>query len=164
MLMDDDCYLPGLRREMPALTRSARLSAGAGDPEPLRNGVDRPVGSADNGWRGPLGCAVEYRFPSCQPLSEVRLVFDSDLNRQGKNMPCCYPLDAEPLAPPSTLIKAFRLEAETSPGSWQTIFHTERSYQRLVRIPLRLMASGLRFIPEETWGAPDAHLFAFDVR
>ena len=36
-LMDDDCYLPWHRRPIPALSRVARLTASAGDPDPLRS-------------------------------------------------------------------------------------------------------------------------------
>jgi len=46
-LMDDDCYLPWNVRELPELTKRADLTAAEGDPEPLRNGVDRPVGDTD---------------------------------------------------------------------------------------------------------------------
>ena len=57
-LMDDDCYLPWNVRAVPELTRAATLTASEGDPEPLRNGFDRPVGDDDNGWTGSVGSWV----------------------------------------------------------------------------------------------------------
>jgi hypothetical protein len=163
-LMEDDVWLPGLDRPVPALSRTARLTATAGDPEPLRNGRDRRIGAEDNGWRGPLGAAVEYRFDGPRRLRQARLVFDSDLGRPLRNMPFRYALDDPPWAPPSTLVRAFRLEAEEADGRWAVIHREPNNYQRLVRVPLAVEARAVRLIPEATWGAEQAHLFAFDVR
>ena len=163
-LMDDDCYLPWHTRQVPALARSATLAASQGDPEPLRNGIDRPIGSADNGWCGKLGSWVEYRFAASQRVRQLRFIFDSDLNRQTKNMPHHFPLDAEPYQVPATLVRTFRIEALDDSGAWRTIAHERNNYQRLVRLEVDVETRALRFIPEATWGAPTAHLFAWDLR
>ena len=42
-LMDDDCYLPFARREVPELTKNAALECASPDAENLRNGLDRPI-------------------------------------------------------------------------------------------------------------------------
>ena len=39
-----------------------------------------------------------------------------------------------------------------------------QNHQRLVRVPLAGRARAVRLVPEATWGAPEAHVFAFDVR
>ena len=54
---DGGRLLPALatRARCPALTSEAALTASEGDPEPLRNGLDRPIGDDDNGWTGELG-------------------------------------------------------------------------------------------------------------
>jgi hypothetical protein len=162
-LMDDDAYLPWKRRAVPALSTAAKLTASAGDPEPLRNGVDRPVGDVFNGWRGACGSAIEYRFDKPSALAEARLVFDSNLNREKKNMISYYPAEMPVFAVPPVMVKAFRLEAEVN-GAWQTAARVENNYQRLVRVPLSVTATAIRFVPEATWGAPEATVFAFDVR
>ena len=54
-LMEDDCYLPWNVRQVPVLTQSAELTASEDNPEPLRNGIDRPIEDTDNGWRGSIG-------------------------------------------------------------------------------------------------------------
>ncbi|MGH7143333.1 MAG: FAD-dependent oxidoreductase [Planctomycetota bacterium] len=71
-LMEDDCWLPGLRREIPGLTREAALTAvgsasavgsagssdlngGGGVLESLRGGVDRPREKEANWWAISLG-------------------------------------------------------------------------------------------------------------
>ncbi|OPZ88013.1 MAG: FAD dependent oxidoreductase [bacterium ADurb.Bin429] len=164
ILLDDDCYLPGVARAVSALSRAADLTASIGDPRPLRNGVDRPVGEVDNGWRCEPGGWVEYRFDAPTPLTAARLVFDSDLTEHALRMPCLYYRDAPALAPPATLVKGFRLEAQVAAGQWQTVYATEANTQRLVRVPLSVTTNALRLVPEATWGAPTAHVQAFDAR
>lgn len=171
-LMDDDCYLPWHAREIPAVSREATLTAAHGDPEPLRNGYDRPIGTADNGWVGPLGSWVEYRWPEARRLSEARLIADSDLDRvfrtgernRGQNMHCCYRPGDPHFRLPGSLLRAFRLEALTPGGKWETVARVEENRRRLVRVPLALETVALRLIPESTWGADRAHLFAWDLR
>jgi hypothetical protein len=161
-LMDDDAYLPWNRRAVPALSREAVLTADAGDPEPLRNGIDRPVGEALNGWQGACGNAVEYRFGKPAAVREARLVFDSDLNRAGKNMPALWPLGMPRYASPATLVKAFRIDVEVE-GAWKTAAKIDNNYQRLARVPLAATATAVRFVPESTWGAPVVTVFAFEL-
>lgn len=162
-LMDDDAYLPWHKRDVPAISARATLSSSAGDVEALRNGIDRPVGDAFNGWSGPIGQPIEYAFTKEEAIHEARIVFDSDLNRGGKNMPSYYPRVMPEYEVPASLVKAFRIEAESG-GVWKTVFKTENNYQRLVRVALNGTASRVRFVPEATWGANMATIFAFDIR
>ena len=167
-LMDDDCYLPWNVRAVPELSRQAQLTATEGDPEPLRNGIDRPthgapVGDDCNGWVAPKGASVEYRFAEPQPVGMIRLVFDSHLNRTGQNMPCAYPLQAEPANVPPTMVRAFRIEAEDADGRWAVVHRESDNYQRLVRISMDLTARAVRLVPEETWGGDEVRLFAWDL-
>ncbi len=163
-LMDDDCYLPGRRRDMAPLTGCAEFSASEGDPEPLRNGVDRPVGKNDNGWTASPGAWAQYTWNRVVPISCVRLVFDSDLYANGLGMPHAYPLDQEDATPPETLVKAFRLETRDADSNWRTVHEAAENYQRLVRFPLNTSATAIRFTPLSTWGAALAHVQAFEVK
>jgi hypothetical protein len=163
-LMEDDCYLPWKARQVPALTQEASLTASEGDPEPLRNGLDRPIGETDNGWTGGVGSWVQYTFEGVTRVRGMRFVFDSDLNRPEKNMPSSYPLHIEPVGVPETLVRAFRVEAQDENGEWRAVLREESNHQRLVQLDLNVWARAVRFIPEATWGAERAHLFAWDVR
>lgn len=168
-LMEDDCWLPGFARAIPALSRAAKLTAAAGDPEPLRNGNDRPLGATGNDWQGEPGAAVTYDFGAVRAVSRVRLVFDSNLNRRGKRacsstgMDCRYPLDPVHNTVPASLVRAYRIEIRDAAGAW-TLAHREADNRaRWAVVPLNLGASAVRVVPESTWGAPKARLFAFDV-
>jgi len=169
-LMTDDCCIPWRRRTVPDLTKRARLTASAGDPEPLRNGVDRPVGEKDNGWAGDVGGSwLQYEFDAPAAVSRQRFVFDSDLNRNDhsdghrRNLPCCYPLRPEPQKVPPSLTRAFRVEARDPDGAWREIARVQENHQRLVRLETSVRTTAIRFMPEATWGAARAHLFAWDV-
>jgi hypothetical protein len=170
-LMDDDCYLPWHRRPVAALSREARLTATEGDPEPLRNGWDRPVGEVDNGWQGAPGSRVEYRWTTPRQIREMRLVFNSDLNRtfrqgernQMQNMHCCYRNNDPFLRMPEVMIKEFAIEARQADGSWLTVAEVSDNHRRLVKLALNLVTTAVRLVPRSTWGAPEAHLFAWEV-
>ncbi len=162
-LMDDDAYLPWKARAVSALSRAARLTAAGGDPEPLRSGIDRPVGDALNAWQGACGDAIEYRFDKPAALREARIVFDSDLNRGGKNMIAYYPHQMPEFCVPATMVKAFRIDLEVN-GAWQAAYRADNNYQRLVRVPLTQTATAVRLVLESTWGSPAVTVFAFEVR
>jgi hypothetical protein len=171
-LMDDDCYLPWHAREIPDLSSDAALAASAGDPEPLRNGHDRAIGDCDNAWTAPLGSWAEYSWPTPQRLAQARFTFDSDLDRvfrtgernRHQNLHCCYrPSDPE-FRVPDLMLKAFRLEAKQPDGTWLTVARETNNRRRLVRVPLDVETTAIRFVPEATWGSPEAHVFSWDVR
>ena len=202
-LLEDDCMLPGLRREVRGPCASARLSSTrspqdadltrssrsldltqspqsaqspAGDGvERLRDGMDRDWDDGEHGWRAPLGSAAEYRFAEEIELHEARLVFDSFLDRREKDRPlggndeCSQgryyrALADRPRAVPATLVRAFRIDRLDADGAWKPEAEATDNHQRLVRVPLNCRARGLRLVPLATWGAPDAHVFAFDAR
>jgi len=162
-LMDDDCYLPRNVRAVPHLTKSASVATSVADGDPLRNGIDRPVGEEDNGWRAECGGCAEYQFARTENITHARIVFDSDLNRPTKNMRHNRPRDAEPFAVPATLVRSFKIETADASGAWSVAHRCENNYQRLVRVPLSVSARAVRLVCESTWGAQDAHVFSFDV-
>ena len=162
-LMEDDCYLPWNTRQTPPLTQEGELLASEGDPEPLRNGIDRPVDGQDNGWSGSPGSWVEYRFASPRQVRNVRIIVDSELTRPWGDMGGYRPLKIEPWRVPETILRAFRIEALDDNDDWQVIIREKNNYQRLVRLETDVKTRAIRFVPEVTWGAGRVHLFAFDV-
>lgn len=162
-LLDDDCYLPWHPRPMPELTRRAQLTASADDPEPLRSGIDRSLGAADNGWWGAPGQAwVEYRWDAPVRLTQARFTFDSNL-RDVKRMPCNYPRKDWHVAVPGMLPRDFRLEVPDGAGGWRALCEVRNNHARLVRLPVAVETCALRFVPLAGWGAERVHVFGFDV-
>ncbi len=160
LLMDDDCYLPDFRRKIPAICREAKLTASSGDPEMLRNGIDRELNGNANLWICRTGDSVEYDFGEKKDLHEIRLVFDSDLKRPHLNTVANYWLQGKVFAPPTTLVSAFELLADGD-----VIYHTDSNYQRLVKIPVHIAVSKLTLRILGFAGHIDTSgVYAFDCR
>ena len=153
-LMEDDCFIPFHTRKVSALTREAVCTA-----DVVRNGVDR---GEENCWIGKDGDTVEYTFEEDTEINELRLVFDSDLNRNYYNMPCNYPLVQNRFKLPKTLVKEYRIEGEASDGTTVAL-QVENNHQRLVKHTVRWKVKSLRFVPVSTHGCENFRLFSFEV-
>ncbi len=172
-LMDDDSYLPFQQRPVPKLTLQATLEADGLDSENLRNGYDRPISTADNGWRGKPGDAVTYHLAEPACVKKARLVLDSDLNRRtlpeetryNRPQRSNYFLNNKPMCVPQTMLRDFRIDVRTVDGQWETFQFVQNNYQRLVQIDLSAAGpvSAVRFVPLTTWGSADCHVFSFDL-
>ena len=159
ILMEDDCYLPGLVRKRSDLTRRAHTLYPA-----LQDGPERKTGNcAAAAYEGALGCPVEYTWPDFEHIGEIRLVFDSELERPYDNMPCWLRLEEPDYRVPKTLVKDYRITAETPQGS-VVLAEVSDNHQRLVRHRADVVAKKISLIPLETHGYDKARLFSMDVR
>jgi hypothetical protein len=165
--MTDDAWLPGRARVPSALTLAARLTASGGDPEPLRDGVDRALGGVDHGWSGGERCWLRYEWTQPQEVRRMRLVFDSNLARHYSEMRqrSRFALGDEPVPVAPELVRLFRVEALADGGDWRAVHEERDNHQRLVwvRFSEAIRTRAVRLVPEETWGAAERHLFAWDV-
>ncbi len=148
-LMSDDCWLPGLQRQVCELATSATL-CGSGDAQRVRDGFDRDANGHSHVWQGPSGSALEYRWAEPVNLRGARLVLDSNLNHE-KRMPCSYPHKADRCLLPSTLLRRFSLQVLDGSGAWRLAHREEDNARRLVEVELNARAWGLRLVPEASW-------------
>ena len=155
ILEADDCYIPWHDRAVPALTKEAECSA-----EVVRNGRDR---GEDNLWIGHEGDAVTYTFKKAVDISEIRLVFDNDMNRKYHNMPCNYPLVETRFKLPKTLIKEYRIEGVAEDGTILSL-HVTDNHLRFIRHAVDWRVKELRFLPISTHGCEEFRLFDFEVK
>jgi hypothetical protein len=161
-LMDDDQWLPDRRRPIPALTQAARLEASHGDPEPLRDGLDRRGRGAGHAWDAPPGAWVTLRFAAPQVVTSVRIVGDSQLHRD-KRMPCSYPARMPRARMPDPLPRDLRIEALEPDGvTWRTVAQVRDNERRLLRIAIAVETAAVRLVIERAWGDGSARLFAFE--
>ena len=154
-LMEDDCYIPWHTREIPLLTREAHCNS-----EVIRNGIDR---GENNLWIGKAGDTVKYTFEEDTEISEIRLVFDNDMNRKYHNMPCNYPLVQTAFKLPSTLIKEYKIVGENSAGDKLELSVSD-NHQRFVRHCVNWKVKELTFIPISTHGCDDFRVFDFEIK
>ena len=123
-LLEDDCYIPYVKREVPPLTKKAVCNA-----EIVRNGEER---KEENLWTGKKGDYIEYEWDTEEKIKEIRLVFDSDMNRDYDNMPCYYPLKETKFRLPETLVKDYVIEGEKENGE-KVKLEVKDNYLRFVR-------------------------------
>ncbi len=152
-LMEDDCFIPWHVRECSPLAAAAQCSAAC-----VRDGIDRGEAHC---WVGGAGDVVEYHFAQDTPVHGLRLVFDTDLNRPYRNMPCNYPLQQPHFKLPQTLITEYRVEGIAADGTVQTL-HIRENHQRFVRHTVDWNVCTVRLIPLKTNGSETFRLFGFE--
>ena len=182
-LLEDDCFLPGLRRKISPLAQSARLSCDYGDCSALVNGLDRRIWGNDNGYFGKTNKAITYTFDAPTYVKGVRLVMDSDLDREyTEGNPDGLHTSSVLFFPashknttfgfPKCLIKHYKIEVQDEAGDWTVALEVTDNHQRFVKHPLNMTAKAVRFIPLSTYhsetkvedyGSSTAHLFNFEV-
>lgn len=183
-LLEDDCFLPTFRREMPPLTKRAVLSAEYGDASNLQNGVDRKIWGQDNGYWGICNRAIMYTFERKEHIDRFRLIADSDLDREytdgnpdALNISTTLFRRADynytTFGFPKCMLKSFCIEILDDDGNWINVYDEENNHQRLICATLNVDTTAIRLIPRSTyfsetlWNTYDSaqvHLFAFDVQ
>lgn len=177
-LLDADCFLPHFVRKISPLAKNACLTAPrCPDLEPLRNGYDRShptVGVPEAGVTLPVGTPVTYTLPAPAYIKEVRITFDSDLDRESlpgsrseqmHNSRLLVRPDSPTMQMPAPLVRAYSLTALTDTGEAVTLAEESENLLRTVHIPLGRVVSSLTLTPLSTWGGDETvHLISYDFR
>jgi hypothetical protein len=164
-LMYDDVWLPEKRRTMSKLCAAAVLENG---DENLRNGVDRPTDAeGDNGYYAPLGEAITYKLSAPAYVKSLRVIFDSDLDRETvkggiqevRDCPtiCKRPYNMPPYEFPTTMTSDFDIIADG-----EKLYEIRGNRQRRVVLSVDKEISTLSLVPLSTCGDEKAHIFSFD--
>ncbi len=154
ILLQKDLYIPWQRREVSELSKNAYCNS-----ETVRNGIDR---GEENCWIGKKGEHLEYKFQKDTEIKSVRIIFDSNLNREEHNMPCCYPLKEERYKTPKTLVREFTLIGTAADGKEYKMENIE-NHQRFRKIPLDWKVSSIKLIPTATHGDENCRVFSFEA-
>jgi hypothetical protein len=157
-LLWDDAYLPGVPQRFGPLTTAARLVASQGNPEPLRDGVNRQVGDDAHAWVARPGDSAAYLFDGDRPVDQATLILDSamDMSIAMSHLHAGRRLTTTPAVMP----RDFRLEGLVG-EAWTPLAQARDNPQRLVRLPLRRSLKGVRFVLERAWGASESRVYAF---
>ena len=159
MLLDDDCFLPGVKRVQPELSANSKLSGTAESIESLRSGIDREFAGVANCAVCRVGDVISYTADDAQDISVVRIVFDSDLSRNPHNMRANYRIEDEPFAPPPTLVKSYSIICDG-----KEVYREDNNYQRFNRVPLSgVKGKTVSLQINSTWGKDQVKVFAFDI-
>ena len=159
-LLQDDVYLPGVSQAFSEVTRNARLEASRDNPEPVRDGINRPVADDEHAWTCQRGDWIAYRFDKTVRIRRATVILDSALDR---NVALSYhQKDDQLTSPPEVMPRAFRIEGLID-SEWQEVARVDQNHQRLRPFTVDREFDGIRFVLEETWGAEETRLYAFYV-
>lgn len=157
-LLRDDAYLPGIAQIFSPLTMSARLAASAGDPAPLRDGVNRPVGAVSHAWECRPGDRAEYVFDKPRRISAATIIVDSALDRLIAMSRLQRDDHLEGI--PQVMTREFVIQALEG-DSWIDVERVQNNHQRLRRVAINRAVKGVRCVMGTTWGAQQTRLYAF---
>lgn len=171
LLQQQDIWLPFVKKKIGAATLAATIRSNMKNTALLFNGIERETDRSVNYACGEKGSRVNLIFDKPVCISGVRLVFDSDLNREtlpdwerriNRNMIHNIPLGLEPSYPPKTLMRRFTVTLTLDNGETESR-EINNYYQRLFIWKTRRKIMEASVTLEETWGSPEFHLFSFEV-
>ncbi len=176
-LLADDVFIPGVPLRMNDLTRSARLEASQGDPEPVRDGINRPISDDPflwqrkpawsrateeelvafdmHSWQAEPGDWIAYHIEIPRFVDSVTLILDSSLERG-----FAHPGNRQERPPP--LPKAFRVEILRN-GTWEICRSFDLNHQRQVRVPIGQSVAGVRMSITNLHGAQSTNVYGFHL-
>lgn len=180
ILLQNDCFLPKTERKVAAVCKKAKL-IGASDV--LRNGKDRDLACEnENICSNRSGCGINGEFiENCKPIkyvfekpariSDVKIVFDSDLTRatydvnecEKQHSMRCNILDDSPVMHmPKTLAKAYELEILFENGKTATVKENQNK-RRNVLVPAKGKVKQITLTVLSNYGGtPETKLFTFE--
>jgi hypothetical protein len=158
-LLQDDSYLPGVALRFPDEALSAALTASTGEPDILRDGINRPVGDEPHGWVCSSGDWAAYQFTQPLLVRDVSLIVNSALDKRIA-MSLHLPPSGYQTSLPAELPRSIRLDALLDTG-WTSLHVIKDNCSRIIHIPVGREVSGLRITLESTWGASSTMIHAF---
>ena len=161
LLLDEDCFLPHVQRQISSKCKNAKLSAGNGI---LNNGQDRAhkIYNTDENscaYHAVVGEKIEYTLDNEQLVNDVHIVFDSDLNRKTLNGGWCERehstranviKNAPKLIMPKTLCKNFSLYADD-----ELILSVNENRKRAYHVKVNKACKKLALVVDGSWGESD---------
>ena len=156
-LLEDDQFIPGLRR-----TPSALSLLGTPSHALLRDGMDRDWDDGCHGIALSPGESCGYTFQTPVEISGIRIIFDSDLS---DNKRLFFEEGRPAREMPAILCRKFEVSLRHPSGEWKIIAVKEENRHRLVRLnwPAET-ATAIRLTTQASWGGGACRLFSLDVR
>lgn len=161
LLMNEDCFLPSKIRKISELCKNATLNI---PTDVIRNGEDRAhkiygTGSGNFAYYAKKNEKICYAF-SKQTISNIHIVFDSDLNRDTLQVSECervhmmranQRLDSPQMHMPNTLCREFKLLGICD-GEEYELLNVLNNRKRSYHIKPEREFEKLILIPLESWG------------
>lgn len=167
-ILSDGVFLPGVKREIPELTRKASLSLSDKETAILKNGIERPRADGDeNHIVLEKGNKISFNFEEKNHINELRIQFDPDFGHESvspnrKMRVFAQKLnvgrDFVPVKVAKTIVKEISVYADGA-----LVYESKANHNSFVRIPLDVDAKDLTVRFGETWGDDKINIFACDL-
>ncbi len=171
-LLWNDCMLPHHPRKPTTLTKEAVISCSGNvscDVNVLRDGCDR-----DHVFICSENDTITYRFKEPKYIEEIRIVFDSDLDRttlpgdsceRQHAMRCNLLPNAPVMHLPKTLCKAYTISAIAEDGTEEILFMEQNNRSRLVKLSVGKQVQSFSLTMTEAHaGGEEMRLFSMEAR
>lgn len=172
-LLEDGCYLPRYRRECGPVMDGVRITCGGREVPVLLDGMERCLEGTDHAWEGTCGSELILTLPEPRRAASLRLVLDSDLNRDTWEnqrwyvkrypMKCNSFLDDEPVSVPGTILRAFEVWTDAGDGTWKKVCEETENYRQLRFLPLNRILKRVKLVPKASWGGGNARVYAIEL-
>jgi hypothetical protein len=171
-LLRDDQSMRWVRNTDPEdLARRATLTASAGDPKLVIDGIDRDyppnkdtkAAAEKHSWEAPMSGSpawIELAWPQPQKISEVVLKFDSGFQRELTLSASDSISRAILRQPQPETVCDYAVSVKTAAGEWKTVAEVTGNHQRLNRVKFEpVTAQAVRLEVRKTNGLESARLF-----
>ncbi len=157
-LLYDDAYIPWVKQKLPQQCLEAKLISSNGNPEPVRDGTNRPVGNDLHCWQCSENDWIAYMLKKEIIVKKISLILDSGLD---KLIAISHLQEDNQLATmPETMPRNFRIEGKME-NRWRRLCSVRNNHQRLLRLDINKKVSGIRFVLEKTYGSKKSRVYAF---
>ena len=163
LLMDQDIYIPWLKRDIPEVCMKAQIKFEGEHGEAVLDGNDREHKDGQHAWLAKAGQSLSFLFDKEQELSRCRIVFDSDFSLH-KRLPCSFFKAGSRVKMPGTLVRDFNIEILDDNGDWKIEKSVKDQIQRYLSFDLKVKAKGVRLKINRSWGDETIKVFSFEVR
>lgn len=164
----DDCYLPFTGIEGSLIMKNAKFtSIDDESARKLTNGKER--GFEENGIELNCNEDVVMEFSAVQSVQSVRIVLDSDINRETtggdgyvpvKSTVCNVTLDMPPVYLPGFLAKNIAIEYMGEEGEWIKLCQIDKNRKRLIDITVKKDVKAIKICFNEAWKGEKVRVFS----
>ena len=167
MLLKDDCYIPGFKNTDPAdLCLRASVTASSWkkgmEPENVVNGVSRAEGEKENCWESEDLSSAELKlhFAEKAPVSQLRLTFDPNLNREIMPSMTRNVRDRQVKGLPHELVKDYSVEliCDGKPV-WSRDIKDNGQRLNVLELESPVYADTIKITVHSTYGCSAARIF-----
>ena len=172
-LVEDYCFIPGLERLVPELSKTASLNITQAERDRLFDGVERMTADEkEHRLFFSSGDKLSFKWDNPTMVQTLRIVFDPDFSRDSITKFSRFQLfamrshvgkDFIPVSMPMNLGREFIVEVERSAGKWEQVAHCTENHKDLWRLKINEEVLGIKITFVKSWSESTTNIYACEV-